>query len=1129
MAKALKTAAIIVGVAALAIGTAGALAPVGTATFLGSLGVTAAASSVATVLGATAAALSFAAQVAMKKPSLSASASGSQERFTANKDQGVPYAMGRTAVAGFLNHQATWDYNGSKNSAYRTMFGVWGGGGPYEALESFLVDGQPVTFANGSATGAYANFMWLNTQLGAAPEARALAPAPFMASVPGWGSTAKMSGYAGFAWTLKFDPEGKKYPGGAVPKPLAVLKAAKVYDPRRDSTYPGGSGSCRALDEATYVWSENPWLHALTWALGRWQNGKRVLGIGMALASIDMGAAVYAANVADANSWKLGGVVYSTDDKWDVLKKICAAGGGEPLQLGGTLSFRVDTPRVSLATITTDQIIGDPEITTTSRMKHRINGVIPTYRSEDHDWSLVPAAQVQIADYVAVDRRPRTRAMTWELVQSAEQVAELATYAIVNAREFGPIVLPLKLRWAGYKPGDCLTIASDLCGLSNQLAIVTKRHLDPATGAVTLTLRSETAEKHAYALGQSGTAPPTPGLQVIDRGGLLYAGNPTYSDGTPIDDLRPAEPGSTNSANPDSPFGDTTVGNILNRVVDINDILAPSGPIQSAIDEIRQAIDDGAAGGVPTEIVTRIETLEADVDGVTTSLQNETDLRSNQFGSLGTRIDTLVSQMNGTAASGLRSSITTAQTVATGASRTADSAFSIADAAQGRADSAYTRAGTGITDAANAKARADSAYALANDAAGDFATISRQVTTLTSTINALGSPNLIDNGAFTNNFTGWTGFGVSWSLFNTGQFVFAQANMQANQNQGLYYDVPGIQEGKNYCLSYESENDSNVPGHMVVLWLNASKGEMSYGPETADTSLGWGNRIQVGPFKPPAGARYARVMFYVGRSGNGTRRVTKILFQQSNAPTPYVDGASVQALQAQVTSQAQTIATLSGKLGAYWQTQASAGDATAFVTVRAEVNGNTTSDVSIGAKKFWVYNDSNGQWLRTLEVSGGNVRIYGNLEVEGSVRLFNMKAGSFNWRTAGSWSGSVSAGPNGQIGPGAQTGTGTVSGHRLQGRVNVTGFRIANSGPNNGAGCTVYVSRYINGGWIRGDYVGDLSFGGATQQRGLDFSFYPQWSADAVSLGVTLIVWGDGSDNLAVQEITLSVENTAWK
>ena len=42
----------------------------------------------------------------------------------------------------------------------------------------------------------------------------------------------------------------------------------KAYDPRLDSSFPGGSGSHVLGDESTYEWTENPALHAATYAYG---------------------------------------------------------------------------------------------------------------------------------------------------------------------------------------------------------------------------------------------------------------------------------------------------------------------------------------------------------------------------------------------------------------------------------------------------------------------------------------------------------------------------------------------------------------------------------------------------------------------------------------------------------------------------------------------------------------------------------------------------------------------------------------------------------------------------------------------------------------------------------------------
>lgn len=624
MSKALRTAALVVGAVALvatgigalaapavgAIGTAGTFAGISAATF----------TAVGAVAGAVSAGLSLAAGLTAKKPTVSIS--GNQTKFTFSLDQGIPLGLGRTAIAGFGVHRQTWDYGGTTNNTFQTFFGVWSWGRCKGTNAVFQVDGTTIAFAPNpslpgfpdEAQGAFHNWMWLRWQDGTQTDA--VIATGFNQYPAGWSSSSKMSGYSDFAWTIKFDDKGKVYPGGAVPQPRRIDDWGPVYDPRQDSTYPGGSGPCRAGVESTYVFdgvdpakpaNRNPWLQALTWAIGHFANGKRILGIGMAMAAIDVPAYAEAANIADANGWTIGGVVFSTDGKYDVLKKMAAAGSGEPLQLGGMLSAMADTPRVSLATITDDDIIGRCTIPGSSRIKDRINGIIPTCRLEDHDWQLVPCTKVQVDSYVALDGRTRTKSVTYELVQDAHQAAELAVYDICNAREIDGIVLPLKLKWIGYKPGDAVTIASSTVAMDNQLTVIRRRHLDPSTSAVTLTLRTETTEKHAFALGKTTTPPPQPALQTVDRGQLLKPGiDAAWSSVADDNGKKPAD-GATNSADPNSPFGPDgdTVANIL----------AARQQIEQDIDNLKQQTGGGGdtvPPGVPTGLATTGGTLTPD-------------------------------------------------------------------------------------------------------------------------------------------------------------------------------------------------------------------------------------------------------------------------------------------------------------------------------------------------------------------------------------------------------------------------------------------------------------------------------------------------------------------------------------
>ncbi|MBB3910829.1 Hint domain-containing protein [Sphingomonas desiccabilis] len=500
MAKALRTAAFVVGAVALAATGVGAAVSLGA---VAASAATATVATVATVAQVGAAALSIAASIAQPKGSLG----GNPTEFTIDKESGIPYAIGRTYSAGKVVHR---QYYGSKNSleSWVAVHSL----GPIKSLGPFQVSKATVPFQNGAAIGTYAGYMWLDQQLGACPEARALQgpQGPF----PGWDPTSKLSGLAADLWTLKFDTKGKKYPNG-VPERGRILEGVFVYDPRLDSTYPGGSGPCRLGQEATYVYSESPALHAITWAYGRVQNGTLVAGGGMKVVGIDLAPFVEWANVCDANGWKAGGIVYtSADNDWDILKMICQAGGAEPMPVGGQLSVTFNAPRVSIGTITSADIIGDVDVPGTASRRARRNTVIPRVRLESHGWEVVPLNAIAIPDYVAVDGGSRPKEITFPLVQQVDQGAQLGLYEILNGRELDGILLPCKATMIGYRPGDCLTVDIPEAAMVGRDVVVRNREIDMATVGVTFTCRSETASKHSFALGHGGTAPPTPDLSI---------------------------------------------------------------------------------------------------------------------------------------------------------------------------------------------------------------------------------------------------------------------------------------------------------------------------------------------------------------------------------------------------------------------------------------------------------------------------------------------------------------------------------------------------------------------------------------------------------------------------------------
>ena len=481
---------------AAGVGAAGTVAGLSTAT-IASIGTYASLAATVATIGATA---------LQKKPN----ARGSVNSVTIATDALSPYLIGRTYFGGVLRHDVGYGATLKKvKNPYRGMVMVYSVAGPLESLEGLYLDFQPVSFSGAAATGYYASYLHRDYRLGLASET---ALAPFWTGMPNWTTAHKLSGKAAVLWNLKFDKGGKRFASG-VPVQGAVWKGVKCYDPRLDDTYPGGEGDHRIDDPATWEWTECPGLHALKYALGSFQNGIKVFGVGLPVAGIMVEHFIALANVCDANGWKVGGVIFEPGDRWANLKDILQAGGAEPLFIGGKLGLKINAPRVSLDTVApADLADDDAEITAMQSWRDRRNGIIPKYRSDANKWDYVQSDMVQVADYVTEDGEEKNEERQYNLVQDKDHAAQLAGYELVNGRERFPLVLPCKPRLRKYGPGDMLTLELPDHDLDGVDAVIVDRSMDPATMVVTLTFMEETPGKHATVLALTGTAPPPPDL-----------------------------------------------------------------------------------------------------------------------------------------------------------------------------------------------------------------------------------------------------------------------------------------------------------------------------------------------------------------------------------------------------------------------------------------------------------------------------------------------------------------------------------------------------------------------------------------------------------------------------------------
>lgn len=491
MAKPLKIIGMVAGAVALVATGVGAVATAGSV-------LAKTAGSIATYASIAATAANIGATLLQKPPPVR----GNVTDVIVAHDPPQPYVMGEGYVGGVVRHDAAWGPTLKKiPNPYRAMATVLSGGGPVQSLSP--------RYGLAPVSSWYSGFLWTDTQLGATPEATALSPQ--WSGMPGWGTSAKLSGQAAIMWSFLFDKDGKRFASG-IEELGGYGQWVKVYDPRKDSTFPGGVGPHRLGDETTYEWSENPALHFGTYAYGRYQNGKRTIGCG--LRNINWPNIAAWANVCDANNWTIFGRVFEPGNRFANLKEIAAAGGAQPIpSAGGLLSVRYHAPTIMLDTIGPDDLTDEPvKVTTMASWSERINTIIPKGISPAHEWKTIAHKAVVNATFVTEDGETKATEWPFNLVKGGtDQLAQLAAYQLWDARELQPIVIPCGPRLRHYCPGNGLRIELPEYGLMTDATVLLRR-FNAATLTTYFILMSETPGKHPFCLGQTDVAPPTPAL-----------------------------------------------------------------------------------------------------------------------------------------------------------------------------------------------------------------------------------------------------------------------------------------------------------------------------------------------------------------------------------------------------------------------------------------------------------------------------------------------------------------------------------------------------------------------------------------------------------------------------------------
>ncbi|HVL71243.1 MAG TPA: hypothetical protein VM434_05075 [Beijerinckiaceae bacterium] len=279
--------------------------------------------------------------------------------------------LGRRAVAGSLVY---WCTSGPNNATLHLVIAL----ADHEcaSLEGIFVDGKPVTWTP-SAAASYQVPPEYNGDMAIAwfPGTASQEAAQFLIdAAPNGEWTADHRG-DGIAYVIvQCGWNQDTFKGGGVPTFLFDLKGARLYDPRKDSTMPGGSGAHRWGDRSTYEWTDNLEVARYNYLRGiaPGPDGHPLFGVGLSAADIDHDRAVAAMNACDeAVALKGGGtepryrvaaVVEASQTHRSVLEKFTLACAGDVPDLSGRYALTPGVPQVAVAAITDADLIADAEL-----------------------------------------------------------------------------------------------------------------------------------------------------------------------------------------------------------------------------------------------------------------------------------------------------------------------------------------------------------------------------------------------------------------------------------------------------------------------------------------------------------------------------------------------------------------------------------------------------------------------------------------------------------------------------------------------------------------------------------------------------------------------------------------------
>ncbi|PHY20933.1 phage tail protein [Caulobacter sp. BP25] len=410
---------------------------------------------------------------ALSKLSKPKGATASQERqaqVTTLSIGEVPREMivGQAATGGSL---VDGYYYGGEHGTDWNLFVIALADHPCHDLVGFYVGDTFVEFGADGDVPGYSGQLKVWWRPGEADDA------DFPGEISGLGpatAPGSLRGVAKVAVAYKIDPADAKNPVWTSGRPtfLWVVKGARCYDPRKDTTVPGGAGLHRWNDPASWEWTANAEICRYAFQRGAYafnQVGDPTkLRVGRGLSEYEAPPEwVFApanlcdepVDIGDGNvepRYRVGGVIRANESFDNVEQMFADAMGGYIIQPEGGVAVDPGQAKTPVAEITDDDLVlGQPlRFTRFRSASDRVNTVVARYIEPSQKYNETVAGVARDQADIEADGGPLEETLSLPLVNSRTQALRLAEMRRRQHRLERTASITLGPRFAHLEEGD---------------------------------------------------------------------------------------------------------------------------------------------------------------------------------------------------------------------------------------------------------------------------------------------------------------------------------------------------------------------------------------------------------------------------------------------------------------------------------------------------------------------------------------------------------------------------------------------------------------------------------------------------------------------------------------------------